>query len=223
MLGLFVLYMLMPNAKVNARAAAWGALIAAGAWMVAKWAFGLYMIKLIPYSVVYGVLGLIPLGVLWIYITWLIVLFGLQLTFTTQHLKTIEDAERAASKTHERYFIASDLQVMNVVNFIFKAFEQKKAPVPSELIVSHLNLPTDFTDKILNHLTKSGIILKTTDPAIGFTPATLAENITLADIHDAVAEASFAKPSDQSAVLTQLSAERRQKLSQYTIRSTIGN
>ena len=112
---------------------------------------------------------------------------------------------------------------MNMVNFIFREFEKRNAPVPSEIISSHLNLPVDLTDKILNHLTKAGIILKTAAPAIGFTPSTIAENITLADISDVVNAASFIKPSDQSAALTGLSVERREKLSQYTIRDAMGN
>ena len=103
-IGLYSMYTLMPNAKVNSKAAAWGALVAAAAWIIAKWAFGLYVVKLIPYSVVYGIVGLVPLGVLWIYITWLIVLFGLQLTFTTQHLKTIEEAEAAAQDNDRNIF-----------------------------------------------------------------------------------------------------------------------
>ena len=221
--GLFALYMLMPNAKVNSKAAIWGALVAACAWMFAKWAFGLYMVKLIPYSVFYGILGLIPLGVLWIYVTWLIVLFGLQLTFTTQHLKTIEEAEAAAAKQRQEYFLATDLHVMNIVNFIFREFEKKSTPVPAEVISSHLNLPADFTDKVLNHLTKERIILKTAEPTVGFTPSTIAENITLADIADAVNASSFARPAEQSAVLTQISAERREKLSKFTVRDAIKN
>ena len=223
LVGLFALYMLMPNAKVSSKAAAWGALVAACAWMVAKWAFGLYVVKLIPYSVVYGILGLIPLGVLWIYITWLIVLFGLQLTFTTQHLKTIEEAEAAAARQRQEYFLATDLHVMNIVNFIFREFEKRSTPVPAEVISSHLNLPADFTEKVLSHLTKEGIILKTVEPTVGFTPSTIAENITLADIADAVNASSFAKPVEQSAVLTQISAERREKLSKFTVRDAIKN
>jgi membrane protein len=221
-LGLFILYMLMPNAKVSAKAAIWGAAVAAIVWTAAKWGFGFYVLKL-PYSRIYGLLGLVPLGILWIYLTWLIVLFGLQLTFTTQHLKTIEEAELASAKTREESFLATDLHVMNMVNLIFREFEKRNAPVPCELISSHLNLPVDLTDKILNHLTKAGILLKAADPAIGFTPSTVAENITLADISDAVNTASFIRPADQSATLTQLSSERREKLAQYTIRSAMGN
>jgi membrane protein len=222
-ISLFALYMLMPNAKVSSKAAIWGAVIAAIAWTVAKWAFGLYVVKLIPYSAVYGVLGLVPLGVLWIYITWLIVLFGLQLTFTMQHLKTLEEAERAAAKSHQEHFLTTDLHVMNMVFFIFKEFEKKNSPVPAELVSSHLNLPADLTENVLNHLTKSQILLKTAEPASGFAPSTIAENLTLADIADAVATASFIKPSDQPPALTQLSAEQREKFSQVTIRQAIGN
>jgi membrane protein len=222
-IGLFALYMLMPNAKVSSKAAIWGALVAACAWMVARWVFNLYMVNLIPYSVVYGILGLIPLGVLWIYVTWLIVLFGLQLTFTTQHLKTIEEAEAAAARQRQEYFLATDLHVMNIVNFIFREFEKRSTPVPAEVISSHLNLPADFTEKVLGHLTKEGIILKTAEPTVGFTPSTVAENITLADIADAVNASSFARPSEQSAILTQISAERREKLSKFTVRDAIKN
>ena len=112
---------------------------------------------------------------------------------------------------------------MNIVNFIFREFEKKSAPVPAEVISSHLNLPADFTDKVLNHLTKEGIILKTTEPAVGFTPSTVAENVTLADIADAVNTSSFARPANQSAILTQISAERREKLSKFTVRDAIRN
>ena len=96
-IAFFLLYFLMPNVKVSVQPALWGALIAALAWSLAKWGFGLYVVKGIPYWKIYGVMGLIPLAVFWIYVSWLIVLFGLQLTYTTQNIKSIEDAEAEAA------------------------------------------------------------------------------------------------------------------------------
>ncbi|HAL44931.1 MAG TPA: hypothetical protein DCP47_03305 [Phycisphaerales bacterium] len=218
-LGLFVLYVLMPNAKVSYKAALWGAFIAALAWTLAKWAFGLYVIKLIPYNVIYGMLGLIPLAVIWIYVTWLIVLFGLQLTFTTQHLKTIEEAEKAAERRSREYFLATDLQVAGIVKFICSAFEQKNVPVPSEIICSQLNLPCDFTDKVLEHLVSANILLKTSAPSTGYAPTTIAENLSLAVIYDAVKSATFVAPGDQSEVIKQITDMYRQTLSQYNIKN----
>jgi membrane protein len=79
----FLLYFVLPNTKVQAKAAIGGAAVAALVWIAAKNLFGYYVTEWKPYSTVYGVMALVPITVLWIYITWLIVLFGLQLTFTT--------------------------------------------------------------------------------------------------------------------------------------------
>ncbi len=222
-IGLFSLYMLMPNAKVKSGPAAWGALVASIAWIIAKWGFGLYIIKLVPSSIIYGVVGLIPLAVLWIYITWFIVLFGLQLTFTTQHLTTIEEAEKAAARRGQEYFLATDVQVMNIMKFISVEFEKKKVPVQPEYICSQLNLPADFMEKVLNHLVKAGLLLKTAEPAVGFAPATNAENINLAEIYDAVKTAAFLAPGAESAVIKQVNENYRQNLSQYSVKNLMND
>jgi membrane protein len=81
---MFLMYALMPNTHVAVRAAMIGSLVAALLWEVAKFGFKIYVIKAVPYSNIYGSIGLIPLFLFWIYITWLIVLFGLILTYTLQ-------------------------------------------------------------------------------------------------------------------------------------------
>jgi membrane protein len=81
---LFLLYALMPNTHVSVRAAAIGALAGSMLWEFAKLGFQIYVAKAVPYSAIYGSIGLIPLFLFWIYITWLIVLFGLILTNTLQ-------------------------------------------------------------------------------------------------------------------------------------------
>ncbi len=219
----FLLYFVLPNTKVQARAAIWGAAVAALVWAFAKWGFGAYVTKFIPYSQVYGVLGLMPLGVFWIFITWLIVLFGLQLTFTTQHLKSLDAAEIAAVKKREEYFIANDLTAINIVREIAAAFEQNRAPVSSEVICSKLDLPAEFGEKILNHLVVSGIIMKTSEPKLGFIPAKDPENIRLSDIAEAVAAAGFAQsPTDQPAALQQITRSQREALAQYNLKQLLG-
>lgn len=94
---LFLLYVLMPNTRVRLRSALVGALVAAGLWELGKWGFKLYMTKAVSFSVLYGALGLVPLFLLWIYLTWLIVLFGLEITYTLQAMRGREFEKRAAS------------------------------------------------------------------------------------------------------------------------------
>ncbi len=218
----FLLYFVLPNTKVQTRSAIWGAAVAALVWMVVKSAFGYYVTEWKPYSTVYGVMALIPVTVFWVYITWLIVLFGLQLTFTTQHLKSLDAADIAAAERTEDYFIANDLTVINVVREIAAAFEANTAPVSSEVICSKLNIPAEFSDKILNHLVASGIIAKTSDPKAGFLPAKDPANIKLSDVAAAVAQAGFAQsPTGQSAALEQITQSQRSVLAQYNVKQIL--
>jgi len=220
----FLLYFVLPNTKVQAKAAIWGAAVAALVWTAAKWAFGAYVTRFIPYSEVYGVLGLIPLGVLWIFISWLIVLFGLQLTFTTQHLKTLDAAEIASAKKTEDYFIANDLTAINIVREVAVAFERNNAPVEAQVICSKLNIPGDFGDKILGHLVSSGLIVKTSEPRVGFVPAKDPENIRLSDIADAVAKVGFAQSAaEQPQVLEQITQSQRNTLAQYNVKQILSS
>ena len=119
-IAMFFLYFVMPNTKVNAKAALWGAVIASLIWTLAKMAFGVYITEFIPQKAVYGVMGIIPLSVLWIYITWLIVLFGLQLTFATQHLSALDAAEMTKMRKTESCFIANDQTSIKILSFLLE-------------------------------------------------------------------------------------------------------
>ncbi len=71
-----LLYATVPNARVPIRHALLGGLFAAVLFEVAKMLFGLY-VRLFPgYQLIYGAFATVPLFLLWIYLSWLIVLFG---------------------------------------------------------------------------------------------------------------------------------------------------
>jgi len=222
--ALFFLYFVLPNTKVNAWSALGGAAVAALIWTGAKLVFRIYITEFIPFQAVYGILGLIPLGVLWIYVTWLIVLFGLQLTFTTQHLKTLDAVEISKMHKSNEYFIANDFTAVRMLEYILRAFDQKQAPVSAELICSRLNLPADFGDRILEHLTGAGLLFRTAEPRVGYTPATDGANITLADISQAVAKASFAQADDETpSQLSAIYAAQNKELATHTLKELLEN
>ncbi len=218
----FLLYFVLPNTRVKAGAAVWGALVAAIVWVAAKNLFGYCITELKLYHTVYGAMALIPMAVLWIYITWLIVLFGLQLTFTTQHLKSLDAAEIAAAKETEEYFIANDLTVINIVREIAAAFETNQAPVAPEDICSKLDIPAEFGEKILDHLVNSGLIVKTSHPGVGYFPARDPANVRLSDIAEATAAAGFAQSTaDWSPSLKQITQSQRRLLARHTLKKTL--
>ena len=96
------------------------------------------------------------------------------------------------------------------------------APVAPEVILSKLNIPAEFGDKILTHLTGKGLIAKTSDPRIGFLPAKDPANIKLSDIAEAVAAASFAQVSaEQSQTLDQVAQSQRTLLAKYSVKQIL--
>jgi membrane protein len=220
-LALFVLYLVMPNARVQAGPAAKGAAFAALVWSVARWGFTVYVTELIPYSTMYGVLGLIPLAIFWVYITWLIVLFGLQLTFAIQHLEMLETAETREARGAEDRFIANDMTAIAVAKEIAAAFESGHGPVATDVVCSRLDIPGEFGEKLLNELVLRGVLAKTSDPIRGFVPAKAPEHIRLSEIADAVASASFGQPKPDETAFQRVVEEHQQVLARYNLRQLI--
>lgn len=81
---LLLVYMTVPNTRMRILPALFGAAFAAALWESGKWAFRSYIDYSTGYARLYGSIALIPLFLLWIYLTWLIVLVGLQLAHSLQ-------------------------------------------------------------------------------------------------------------------------------------------
>lgn len=75
------MYILVPNCHVNRYSALFGGVIAALLFEVAKYSFGLYVKAVPTYQMIYGAIAVIPMFLIWIYVSWLIVLLGAQITY----------------------------------------------------------------------------------------------------------------------------------------------
>ncbi|MBV8665825.1 MAG: YihY family inner membrane protein [Burkholderiaceae bacterium] len=67
-------YMVIPNRFVDRRDAAWGGLVAAVAFEIAKRLFAVFIARFPTYTVIYGALAAIPIFLVWVYTCWLIIL-----------------------------------------------------------------------------------------------------------------------------------------------------
>ena len=76
-----LLYILVPNCNVSNRHAVIAGIICAILFELAKYAFGIYIREMSDLENIYGTLAIIPLFLVWIYISWVIILFGAHLTF----------------------------------------------------------------------------------------------------------------------------------------------
>lgn len=74
-----LIYVAVPNARVPFKHALIGGVFTASLFEVAKAIFGLYVAMFPGYQLIYGAFATVPLFLLWLYLSWLIVLFGAEL------------------------------------------------------------------------------------------------------------------------------------------------
>ena len=74
--ALTLLYFAMPNCRVPLGDAIIGGVIAGSVFEVTKRVFGLYVAHFANYKLVYGAFAAVPVFLLWIYLSWLVVVFG---------------------------------------------------------------------------------------------------------------------------------------------------
>ena len=75
-LGVTLLYRFVPNTPVRWKHALAGGLFVAVGLALTKWGLGVYLSRVPSYSKIYGAFATVPILLLWMYISWLIVLFG---------------------------------------------------------------------------------------------------------------------------------------------------
>jgi membrane protein len=79
-IAFFLLFLIVPNRQVPVRHAAVGALLTAGMFELAKFGFGFYIRNFDNYNVLYGALASMPIFLIWIYLSWSVILIGASLT-----------------------------------------------------------------------------------------------------------------------------------------------
>jgi membrane protein len=153
-LALVLLYKLLPNTLVRWRPALTGAFVAAGLWDASKWAFGLYVSRALPYLKLYGAIGLIPLFLFWLYLNWLIVLFGLEIAFTLQGMKG-----RVFERRDPRgALVSADPQwLLPVVAAIARGFAGG-LPVGRQALAEELDLRLESVAELVSRLEAEGLV-----------------------------------------------------------------
>jgi len=145
-----LIYAAVPNTRVPLRHALAGGLFTAVLFEAAKQVFGLYVSYFPSYQLIYGAFAAVPLFLLWIYLSWMIVLFGAELVCGL------------SSSQQWRRQPAPRLLVMLALLRIFYQHQQKGREV--RLVDAHRNgwmLPEDEWDEILEFFERERLVCRT--------------------------------------------------------------
>lgn len=93
-IAFLLLYIMVPNRVVRARHAMWGAAFAAVLFEFAKNGFQYYLTVFPSYELIYGAMATIPIMIVWIYLSWNIILLGAELTASIEEFSN--DPKEAA-------------------------------------------------------------------------------------------------------------------------------
>ncbi|CAH2798885.1 MAG: Virulence factor BrkB [uncultured Caballeronia sp.] len=118
-LAFTIIYVYMPNCKVEWRDALVGGLIAAIAFELGKRGFGYYVRHIPTYTAVYGAFAALPMFLLWVYLCWMITFVGAMVTSALPAIRT--------GQYHRRDFPGSDLlDALEILARLVEAREEGK-------------------------------------------------------------------------------------------------
>ena len=155
---LVLLYKMMPNTHVRWRPSLVGALVAAGLAEASKWAFGLYVSEALPYLKLYGAIGLVPLFLFWLFLSWLITLFGLEIAFTLQAMRG-RVFERRARRGR---LVTADPQWLVPVMVAIARRAQSGQPVTLQGLAEDVDLRLEAVSELVSCLETEGLVHQVT-------------------------------------------------------------
>lgn len=93
-----LLYLLIPNCLVPKKNALIGGIIAAFLFEMAKFGFGVYVKAMPSYEAIYGAIAVIPIFLLWIYLSWVIVILGAHLSYCLSNFQLDSEGNQYGHK-----------------------------------------------------------------------------------------------------------------------------
>ena len=153
--GMFTgLYVFMPNTKVKIKYAIIPGIIAGTAFQAFQYLYIGSQIWVSRYNAIYGSFAALPLFLLWLQISWTICLFGAELTYAGQNIRSFSfDQDTRNISRRYRDFIS-----ILIMSLIAKRFEKNEPPYTAAEISEEHQIPIRLTNQVLYQLQEIELI-----------------------------------------------------------------
>ncbi|NIA20687.1 MAG: hypothetical protein GWP05_01690 [Anaerolineaceae bacterium] len=179
----FIVYKTLPNVRVQNRAALIAGLISGVLWEFgAKLGFELYLRYATGAARLYGNLALLPVFLLWVWISWVIVLFGAELAYVIQFMSAL--TRNQMERETRRRFVRADLVAVGIASLVGRRFSRGDQPPSRRELSNALGMSEADVDEVAEAMQQHGLLrLAGTDRLDGgYVPARPLEQITMADV-----------------------------------------
>ena len=182
-----MIYVVVPNTKVNFKSALVAGIIVGTTFQLSQWIFFKSQMGISKYNAIYGSFAFLPLLLIWIQTAWLILLLGAEIAFANQHINRYEFA--LGSQEVKPSF--KKLVTLLITNLLVKNFVEAKSSLTAEEISAILHAPVRLVRQCITDLMNSKIINevgKKNSQDTSYQPARSVENLSVSFVLQAIDE-----------------------------------
>jgi membrane protein len=181
------IYIFMPNTKVRFSSGLLAGVVAGTVYQIVQWAYIAFQIGMAKYNAIYGSFAALPLFLIWLQTSWLVVLFGAEISFAHQNVDTYEfepDCLRIS-------YSFKKLVTLQITHAVVAAFHKGERALTAAEISHRLEIPVRLVRQILYELIESGIVAEVKldgDKTVAFQPARDIDELTVDRVMESLEE-----------------------------------
>lgn len=183
-LAFTLIYIYIPNTRVQLRAALIGATVAGMLWETVGWLFASFIASA-NYTAIYSAFAALFFFMIWLYISWTILLTGACIAFYFQNPE-FRDRQRRSFSLSNRM---KEKLAMAVMARVATHFYQRKPALSLQELSTAMNIASDVLSPVINNLVAWKLLTRTAAEPTQFVPAQAPEEMQLIEILRAVREA----------------------------------
>ncbi len=163
-----LLYMIMPNTNVRFKSAMVAGILAGSAFQIVQWGLLYFGVNVSRYNAIYGSFAALPLFLIWLQLSWLIVLIGAEISYAIQHASNYESPDDDDFSVEAKKKLALSISLL-----IIKNFKNGNFPLTAAQINTHFEAPDRLLRELLTALTACRILSETkaADDTTAYQPA----------------------------------------------------
>lgn len=179
-----LIYIIMPNVKVNFTAALWAGIVAGTAYQITQWGYITFQVGVTRYNAIYGSFAALPLFLAWLQISWIIILFGAELSFAIQNKSRFVHELDYSQISHS----SKKLIGLMIMRSLIKSFERGDGYLTSRDLCISLNLSLRLVSGSIKDLLASKLIseVRIDEKLSAYQPAKDIHQITVYSVVDAL-------------------------------------